>query len=154
ANALLQAGRPDQALSFYQQAVEEAEVAEHWADVSATCQSWASSLVDVGQLDRARETYLRSAEASQRAGRPRVNIVMSEIAALRVHVMQGRSEQALPAIEARLAEVHRWWAMLQQGQAVPEAPDREVLARTLVSGLNIASEANLRLERWQTCLDL
>jgi tetratricopeptide (TPR) repeat protein len=154
ADALRLAGRPDQALSLYAQAAEEAEAAEHWADLGWIYGNWANALGDVGQLDRARETHLRSAEAERRAGRPRVNVVTSELEALRVDVEQGRAAEALPAIEAKLGEVRAWWALRQQGQPVPEAPDGEVLARTLVGGLDIAHHANQVLERWQPCLDL
>jgi tetratricopeptide (TPR) repeat protein len=154
ADALQRAGRPDQALSLYAQAAEEAEAAEHWSDLAAIYGNWATALRNVGQLDPARETHLRSAEAERRAGGPRVNVVMSEQEALRVDVMQGRAAEALPAIEAKLGEVRAWWALRQQGQPVPEAPDGEVLARALVGGLDIARSANLRLERWQPCLDL
>src|SRR5262249_22648459 len=79
ADALRRAGRPDRALPLYAQAAEEAEAAAHWSDVGWICQNWANALGDVGQLDRARETYLRSAEAQRRAGRPRVLVVMSEL---------------------------------------------------------------------------
>jgi tetratricopeptide (TPR) repeat protein len=154
ADALSRAGRPDQALSLYALAAEEAEAAEHWSDLCAIYGNWANALSDVGQLDRARETHLKSADAARRAGRPRVTVVGSELEALRVDVEQGRAEDALPAIEAKLGEVRAWWALRQQGQRVPEAPDDEELARTLVSGLDISRQANLALERWQPCLDL
>jgi tetratricopeptide (TPR) repeat protein len=154
ADALHSAGRSDQALPLYAQAAEEAETAEHWADLGAIRGNWAHALRTVGQLDRAREMHLKSAEAEGRAGRPRINVVGSELEALRVDVYQGRAEEALPAIEAKLGLVRGWWASRQQGEPFPEAPDDEVLARALVGALDIAREANLRLERWQSCLDL
>jgi tetratricopeptide (TPR) repeat protein len=154
ADAFRNAGRPDQALPFYAQAAEEAEAAAHWPDVGWICQNWAIALQHVGRLERARETYLRSAEASRWAGRPQVLVVMSENEALRIDVMQGRAAEALPAIEEKLAELRSWWVRRQQGEPVPEAPDDEYLARALVSGLDVARCANQALERWQPCLDL
>ena len=76
--------------------------------LGAICQNWANALCGVAQLDRARETFLRSAAAHCRAGSPRVLVVMSENEALRVDVMQGRAAATLPAIEAKLAELRSW----------------------------------------------
>jgi tetratricopeptide (TPR) repeat protein len=154
ADALRQAGRPDQALPLYAQAAEEAKDAAHWSDLAGIRNNWAGALRAVGQLDRARETYLGSAEATRRAGRPRVLVVWSELEALRVDVYQGRAGEALPAIEEKLAEVRSWWPRRQRGEPVPETPDDEQLARTLMSGLDVAHHANRELERWQPCLDL
>jgi tetratricopeptide (TPR) repeat protein len=154
ADGLSKAGRPDQALSFYVLAVEEAEAAKHWSDVGRICQNWANTLRDLGQLDRARETFLRSASAERRAGNPRVNIIGSELEALRIDVMQGRAEEALPAVEESVAEVRGFWDRRAKGERVREAPDDEALARTFVGGLDIAEDASRALERWQACLDL
>jgi tetratricopeptide (TPR) repeat protein len=154
AAALVQTRRRDQVLSLYAQAAEEAEAAEGWADLGWIHGSWARALVMEGQLDRARERFLKSAEAMGRSGQSRTGIIGMELEALRMDVQRGRAEEALPAIEAKLGEVRAWWASRRQGQPVPEAPDGEVLARTLVSGLDIARHANLRLERWQACIDL
>jgi tetratricopeptide (TPR) repeat protein len=154
ADALDNAGRPDQALSLFEQAAEEAEAAAHWSDVGWICQNWANALRDVGQLARARETFLRSAEARRWAGHPRVLVVMSENEALRIDVQQGRAAEALPAIEEKLAELRAWWARRQRGEPLPETPDDEDLVRTLVGSLDVAHLANRALERWQPCLDL
>ena len=75
ADALRQGGRPDAALPFYEQAAAEAEAAEDWSDVGWICQNWANGLVNVGRLDDAKTTYLRSAEAEGRAGSPRVDVL-------------------------------------------------------------------------------
>jgi tetratricopeptide (TPR) repeat protein len=83
-----------------------------------------------------------------------VDIVGSELEALRVDMLQGRAGAALAAIDEKLAEVRAWWARRERREPVPEAPDGEILAQTLVGGLNIATEANLRLEHWQASLDL
>jgi tetratricopeptide (TPR) repeat protein len=154
ADALHQAGRPNQSLPLYALAAEEAEAAEHWMDVGWICQNWASAFMGVGQLERARETYLRSAEVSRRIGGPRIEIVASELEALRVEVKRGRAEDALPIIEEKLTEVRNWWARLEKGEGVPEVPNGESLARALKSCLDVATEANLQLKRWQAALDL
>ena len=77
----------------------------------------------------------------------------ANLEALHIGVIQGQAAQALPEIDARLAEVRGWWQRHHAGETVPEAPDPEALGRALVSGLDIAYHANLALERWQDCLD-
>jgi tetratricopeptide (TPR) repeat protein len=154
ADALLQSGRPDQALALYEQAAAEAEAAEHWSDVGWICGNWAGALIDVGQLDRAKSTYLRCKDALKKAGRSRVDVILSELEALRVDVMQGQAQGALPEIEARLGEVRGWWRRQRAGEPVPEAPDAVFLGRALVSGLDIARMANQQLERWEACIGL
>lgn len=152
ADALRQGGRPEAALPFYEQAVAEAEEAEHWSHVGSICQNWANALRTVGRLDDAKATYLRSAEAEVIAGSPRVDALASEIEALRIDVMQGGAEQALPEIESRLQEVRAWWRRHRAGEPVPEAPDPAFLARVLTGGLDVAHQANQALERWEACL--
>ncbi len=156
ADALRRSGRPDQALALYGAAAAEAEAAGHWADLGWICGNWAAALGEVGQLDGAKATYLRSADAGRKAGRPRVKVIGSELGALRVDIMQGRAEAALPGIEARLAEVRGWWGRHRAGKTIPTecAPDPVTLGRTLVSGLDIAGDASRRLERWEACLAL
>jgi tetratricopeptide (TPR) repeat protein len=154
ADALRNSGRPDQALALYEQAATEAEAAENWAHVGWMSGNWALALRDVGQLDQAKATHLRSADAKKKAGLSRVDVIGSELEALRVDVMQGRAEAALPEIEARLGEVRGWWRRHRAGESVPEAPDPVDLGRALVSGLDIAEDANRQLERWAACIAL
>jgi tetratricopeptide (TPR) repeat protein len=154
ADALRRAGQADEALPFYQQAAAEAESAADWPDVAVICQNWASALRSTGDLSQAKATYLRSVKAEKKAGGPRVNILMSELEALRIDVMQGQAAAALPGIARRLNEVGGWWKRHRAGESVPEAPDPVLLGRVLVSGLNVACQANLALKRWQACLDL
>ena len=154
ADALRNADRPDQALRLYEQAAEEAEAAADGSHVGWICQNWANALHHVGQLERARETYLRSAEAKRRAGSPWVLVVGSELEALRVDVMQGRAAEAHEAIETKLAALRSWWTRRQRGEPVPENTDDEQLVRSLVGGLEIAFQANGALGRWQPSLDL
>ena len=152
ADALGQSGRPKEALPFYEQAVAEAEEAGHWSDVGWICNNWANALGDVGRLGAAKATYLRSAEAKAKAGAPRVNFLISELEALRVDVLQGGAERALPEIGSRLQEVRAWWRRQRAGEPVPEAPKPAVLAEALIASLDISREANLALERWDACL--
>ena len=154
ADALDDAGRSKEALPFYEQAVAEAEEAGHWSHVGSICQNWAAALRNVGRLDAAKSTYLRSAGANAKAGSPRVKVIASELEALRVDVMQGEAEPALPEIESRLEEVRAWWRRWRVGEQVPEAPDPVFLARVLIGGLDIARQANQALERWETCLGI
>jgi hypothetical protein len=135
ADALNRSGHPDQALPLYGQAAAEAQAAEHWSDVVWITGNQALALKNVGQLKESREAHGRSAEAERKAGRPEVNVVGSELEALRVAVMQGEAEEALPQIEERLGRVRGWWQRSLAGEEVPEAPDRESLAWALRSGL-------------------
>ena len=66
--------------------------------------------------------------------------------------MQGRAAEALPQVEARLAQVEDWWQRHRSGQAVPEAPDFEYLARALISALDIANDADRALNDWESAL--
>jgi len=154
ADALRMAGRSDESLPFYAQAAAEAESAAHWPSVAAICQNWANALGDVGDLSQAKATYLRSVKAKEKARSPRVEIFASELEALRIDVMQGQAAAVLPGINHRLNEVRGWWKRHRAGESVPEAPHAVQLGRGLVSGLDIAGQANLALERWQACLDL
>jgi tetratricopeptide (TPR) repeat protein len=154
ADALRLSGQPDQALPFYAMAARDAETAGDWADVAWITGNWASACMDTGDLEESKRLNLRSAEIERRAGRPEANILGRELEALRIDVMRGEAEQTLPAVESRLDRVRQWWQRHQAGTSVAEAPDRTVLGRLLVSGLEIAGQANLRLGHWKACLGL
>lgn len=152
ADALKGAGRPDEALPLFEEAAAEAEVAEAWPDLGVICQNWANAARDAGHFDEARALCRRSAEADTRAGRPRASVLGSELEALRIDVMQGRAEQALPDIAAKLGEARSLWAQRQRGEA--EAPDDEMLVRVFIGALDVAREAHFRLAHWPASLDL
>ncbi len=154
ADALRLAGQPDHALPFYAQAAAEAEDAGHWADVGVICGNWANALLMCGQLDAAKAMRLREADATRKAGRPQVEIIGSELEALRIDVYQGNAAAALPEIETRLNAARGWWARARAGETVADAPDPVLLARALVSGLDVAHQANHTLKRWDACLTL
>ena len=161
ADALESAGRPDASLLFYAQAAAQARrVAEAggedgpqaWADIAWITGNWANALREVGDLDAARQRRLDEAEAMQQAGPPAVEVIGSELEVLRLDIMQGQVAQALPQVQARLAQLAAWWQQLRAGQRVPEAPDAEFLARALISALDIAEHAHLALEDWDAAL--
>ena len=154
ADALGSSGRPEEALPLFGEAAAEAEQAEHWADLGVIFQSCAYALMNTGQLDRARETFQRSAKAAIKANSPKVGILGAELEGLRIDVYQGKAEQALPAVEERLGQVRSWFQRRREGKEVPEAPDPAFLGRAMVSALDIARQANEALESWQACLDL
>ena len=154
ADALRRAGQQDQSLTLYAQAAAEAEDAGNWADVGWICGNWANALGAVGQLDAAKATYRRCVDAYRKANAPKIQIIGNELEALRLDVMQGQAAAALPEIETRLNAVRGWWAQARAGETVPDAPEPVVLARNLVSGLDIAEDANGQLERWDACLTL
>src|SRR5262249_31237490 len=76
-------------------------------------------------------------------GRPVVNVIASELEALRIDIVQGRSNAARPEVEARLARVQQWWDQDRAGQSVPEAPETEFLARAFIGALDVPQEADL-----------
>jgi len=154
ADALRQSGRPDQSLVFYEQAVTEAEAAENWADVGVIFGNWGIALRYVGQLDMAKATHLRSADAYRKAGEPKVRIFGNELEAFRIDVFQGKAQEVLPDIEARLNEVRGWWQRHKAGESVPDAPDPVFLWRTLLNGLDIAGYVNQQIENLGACLSL
>jgi hypothetical protein len=154
AAALARSGQPEQSLPFYAQAAAEAEAAQDWADVGAICQNWAGALQMVGQLAQAAATYQRATQTKRKAGSSEVDIMGSELEALRIGVMQGEAAEVLPEIEARLTKVRDWQRRMQQGETVAEASNAELLGRSLISALDIGQEAHLALEHWQACLDL
>jgi len=154
AGALEASGHPDQSLPFYEQACAEAEAAENWSDMGVICGNWANALGDVGQLDKSKEIHLRSAEAYKKTGGPKIKIYGRELEALRIDVYQGKVREVLPEIESLLKEIRDWYHRSRKGEAVPEAPEPVFLSRALISGLDIAEDANLQIENWEACLSL
>ncbi len=164
ADALRKGGRPDASLPFYEQAAAQARHAatqsppdspaarQAWSDVGWITGNWANALGDVGDLDAARQRYLESAEAAKNAGRPAVNVIGSELEALRIDIMQGEAAQALPQVEARLARIETWWQQHRAGQSVSEAPDPAFLARAYIGALDIARHAHCAQEDWKAAL--
>ena len=90
---------------------------------------------------------LKSADALRKAGNPEIDVIGRELEALRIDVMGGRAEDALPEIDARLDRVRSWWKDQKAGRPTPDAPDPEFLGRALVGGLDIAHWAN---RAWKT----
>ena len=135
ADALRHGGRPDASLPFYEQAATQARTAaeaqgengrQAWADVAWITGNWAHALVMTGDLDASRQRHLDSAEAEKKAGRPAVYVIGSELEALRIDIMQGQAAQALPQVEARLAQVEAWWQQHRSGQSSAGGPRSRV----------------------------
>jgi tetratricopeptide (TPR) repeat protein len=105
-----------------------------------------------GELDEAHQCHFNSAEAEKKAGSPAIYVIGSELEALRIDIMQGQVEAALPEVEKRLAKVEAWWQQHRSGQPVPEAPDAEYLARVLIGALDIARAAHVAQEDWTAAL--
>jgi len=160
ADALLEV-RPDASLPFYEQAAAQArpvaeaggeDARQAWSDLAVISGNWANALGDVGDLDAARQRLLDSAESNRKARSPEIHILGSELEALRIDVMKGRAVEALPQIEKHLARVEGWWRQQRAGQPVPEAPNPEILARALISALDIAREAHFAQKDWEPAL--
>ena len=161
ADALVGAGRPDASLFFYEQAATQARMAAKtqgenprraWADVAAITGNWAGALLFVGDLDAARRRHRDSAEAARKGGLPAIHVLTSELEALRIDILQGKAEKALPEVEARLKQVDQWWQQHHSGRPVHDAPDSVLLARCVISALDIARQAEFALRDWESAL--
>src|SRR5262249_2224294 len=151
-DALARGRGPDASLPFYERAATQARTAAEtrgedgcyvWADIATITLNWAIALRRIGDLDGSRQRLLDSAEAEKKAGGPAVHIIGRELEILRIDILRGHAAQVLPEVEARLAKVEAWWRQHRSGQNVLYAPDPEILARTLISALDIAREAHL-----------
>ena len=161
ADALWRGGRHKVSQPFYEQAATLARAAAEaggensqraWADLAVITGNWAGALVMTGNLDAARQRRLESAEVEKKMGRPQISVISSELEVLRIDIMQGQVETALPELEARLAQVATWWQRHRSGQSVPEALDAEVLARAYISALDIAKDADFARQDWEFAL--
>jgi tetratricopeptide (TPR) repeat protein len=161
ADALRLGGRPDASLSFYEQAAAQARAAAQaggdgsrhaWSDVATITGNWAAALVITGNLPAAREQKIESVEAGKKAGSPAINVICSELEALRIDIMEGKVAEALPEVESRLDQVAGWWQRYRSGQPVPEAPDSEFLARVYISALDVGRQADYAREDWESAL--
>ena len=157
ADALNNIGRYDASLSFFEQAAIQAHAAAEagsrkaWAD-SVTLGNWARALLMNGDLDASRQRHLESVDALKKAGAFAIYITVSELEVLRIDIMRGQVVQALPQVAAHLAQVEAWWRQHRSGQRVPEAPEPDLLARTLISVLDIAREAHFVQQDWEPAL--
>jgi tetratricopeptide (TPR) repeat protein len=154
AEGLYSAGRTNEALPLYGQAAAEAEAAGHWKDLARIANDWANALRDAGQLEAANAQQRASLEASRKAGSPEIDVLMSELEAQRIRVMQGEAERVRPEIEKGLERVRGWWQRRRAGKRVPEAPDPELLGRVMAAALDIAWYAARTLEDWASTLGL
>jgi tetratricopeptide (TPR) repeat protein len=125
-------------------------------DLSGITLNWAAALRAAGNLDEARQRLLDSVELAKKAGLPAIEILGSELEALRFDIMQGQVAAALPEVETRLVRIQAWWQQHCSGKPVPEAPDPVYLARALLSALDIAKDCYLARTDWPAalrCLD-
>jgi tetratricopeptide (TPR) repeat protein len=164
ADALGNGGRPDASLPFYEQAAAQARAAaesapagsptarQAWSDVGVITGNWAIAFAMTGDLDAARQRRIEEAEARKNAGSPAINIIGSELEALRIDIMQGQAAAALPEVETRLARVEAWWRQQLAGQPAPEAPDPAFLARVYIGALDIATNAHNAQQDWDAAL--
>lgn len=161
ADAMNRVGRHTVSLQFYEQADLEARAAVQsggsrgrraWADVAWIAGNWAFALRQGGDLEAARSRHLESADADRRAGSPAVAILSSEMEALRVRILQGGVDEAVPEIQSRLEQVQAWWHRYRSGHRVPEAPDPEILTRAFIGALDVAMSVDHAREDWRSML--
>lgn len=160
ADTLVGAGRHDECLPFYARAEAlargAAETGERqaWRDVAWITTNWAGALLATGRVEASRQRYRDAIEAATRAGMPPISVLGLEMEMLRNDIVRGEGAEALPRVESLLARLREWWLRDRAGQPVPEAPDPEILARTVVSGLHAATMAYSAAAEWTQALRL
>ncbi len=151
ADALRLAGHPDNSLPFYEQASEQARTASKSGDPDARVDreafasitsNWAVALAMSGNLAASQQRQMESAKAFQLAGKPAIHTIARELEELRIKILQGQVDEVLPQVDYRLAQVESWWKLHRAGRTVPEAPDKELLARILIATLDVARQAH------------
>jgi tetratricopeptide (TPR) repeat protein len=161
ADALRNANRPDQSLEYYQQGADLARISaaaggdaarQARSDLAWILDNWSNALVVTGNLSAARQKRVEAAEANRQAGLPLVSVITDELEVLRIDVEQGQADAALPQIEERLSKIEGWWTASRAGSPTPDAPNREALARTIMSALDTARQANYALQQWEAAL--
>jgi tetratricopeptide (TPR) repeat protein len=114
--------------------------------------NWAHALFSAGNLDEARQRQLDSVEAAKKAGQPEIEVISSELEALRIDIMQGQVAGAFPEVETRLVRIQEWWQQHCSGKPVPESPNPVFLARALISALAIARTGHNAMKDWPAAL--
>lgn len=153
AEALVRAGRPDAGLPHYAAAADEAEQANAWDDLATITGNWAYALRDCGELSAAREKHRKSAQLLEQAGRPELDVVQSQLEALRIQLMIGQIPEVVPEIERRLSRIRAWWQASLHREPLSKGLGIENVGRALISALDIARQAYLSEEQWQKALD-
>ncbi|MFZ1829263.1 MAG: tetratricopeptide repeat protein, partial [Candidatus Competibacteraceae bacterium] len=162
ADALQFGGYPDASLPFYKQAADWARAAaeaggessrQAWGDLSTITGNLASTLLMTEAFGAARQYQIETAEARNKAGRPAVYVIGSELEVLRIDIIQGKDvATTLAEVVKRLAQLEAWWEQHRIGKSVNEAPNIEALFRALIAALDIASEAHIKQEDWESAL--
>jgi tetratricopeptide (TPR) repeat protein len=161
ADALRNAGRPDKSLEYYQQAADSARISVEaggdaarraWSGLATILGNWSIALLRTGNPSASRQKRMDASEASLQAGHPLVDVIGDELEALRIDIIQGEADAALPQIEEHLSKIEGWWTASHAGSPTPDAPNREVLARTMISALDIARNAHYALGQWEAAL--
>jgi tetratricopeptide (TPR) repeat protein len=149
ANILRNIGRPDCSLPLYEQAArlarnnlgaENSESQRTWEDISKISSGWAISLRRAGHIEDARQRYIESIEACQKANRPIIHCLSHELEILRLDIIAGKAATAAPEVEERLVKMRDWWKRHLAGESLTEAPDADFLARALIGALDVATE--------------
>lgn len=162
ADALARSGRPDLSLGVYERAAAQAVAAidqggeggkPALSDLAWIRGNWALALGDAGYLEASRLKHLESAAAERMAGNPEIDVISSELEALRIEIIQGRVAEVLPQVERHVEVLLAWWSGFRLGQLVHEAPDREVLARSVIAALDVARDAYWEEEDWKHALE-
>lgn len=154
ADALRNIEQSEKALLVYQQALAETKTEQHWQEISWIYQGIANALFSLGKLSQAREMYLSSAKQKKANNNPVIDIINSELYALRIDVMQNKVAQASLQLEQILITLRKWWQCYKNEGFVAECPNTYFLSRTLIAALDIAIQINDSLEHWKVSLKL
>ena len=114
--------------------------------------NWANALyMSASSTTRAGGTSRAPRPRKKPAVRPSMSSV-SELEALRIDILQGGAAQALPEVETRLAQVEAWWRQHRAGERRAGGAQCRVLARALISALDIATQGHRAQKDWESAL--
>ena len=158
-------------LDFYHQAYTQAQALaecggpaaqQAWGDVAAIKTNLAIALREVGQLEAARLCLADCIEAGKLADSNPCELLTSEVELLVLTLLQAIDvpPEALQQLVQCRAQVANWWQQWlavvpfdrplpePEKPPVPEAPDRETLARLYINVLNAISDAHFARQDW------
>ena len=136
-------GRWDEAIDLYRQAGEASERAGRPADTAYTDCNVGEIRSDQGQLDEAEEHLLRARRIWSATGDQ--YLAYADLLLARIAVRRGRSDQAMPMLEAAMAELRRMRVDLYANLGQALIAEAEAFGGDPMRALEIASrelEAN------------
>ena len=157
ADAMDNAGRTNESFPFYQEAAALAKAAaekggddakQAWHDYANIIGNCAVAFRHVSNFHLSRELQKERASALTKAGAHEVEILSTEVEALRLDVEQGEAERVLPDIEKRVAKMQDWWNRARKEGDIPGA----LIAHFYESALDLDRMVRTTLNDWEAAL--